>query len=628
MCGIAGYIGQAPADPGRIQRTLTLMRNRGPDYQGHLSLRDGQAQVALLHSRLSIVDLDPRSNQPFTIGDCTLIFNGEIYNYVELREELEKRGVRFTTTSDTEVLLAAYLAYGPSCVDRFEGMWSFAIYDRRNKTLLLSRDRFAEKPLYYMVVPEGVYFGSEVKFIHALSGRPMRVNNDQVLRFLVNGYKSVYKSGQTFFANVNEVPYASTLTIRHDLNPVLKRYWTPRYTPRDMTLDQAVEGFRHHLYESMRIRLRADVPLAFCLSGGVDSGALASIAAKVFNYDVTAFSISDDDERYNEIENIRATVDDLGCDHHMIRIPKERTRSRLERMIWYHDAPVLTLTYCIHSYVSELIAANGFRVAVSGTAADEMVTGYYDHFNLHLYEVRNHPALDTWIRDWQEGPGRFVRNPHLKNPRLYFDDPGFRDHIYLNNDVFASYLNLDFAEAFEEQRFCDSLLRNRMLNELFFEATPAILHEDDLNSMYHSIENRSPYLDSRLFQFAYSIPSEHLIRDGYGKYVLREAVKGVLNDRVRLDKHKKGFNASFRALFDPDRPEDRAFLLDDGPIFDLVKREKVEEVLDREQLPNSFSKFLFSFVSTKIFLDQWAGGSSIDSASSVGGSASACGSIA
>ena len=278
MCGIAGYIGRAPADRCRVQRTLTLMRNRGPDYQAHLAFRDGELQVALLHSRLSILDLDPRSNQPFTIGDCTLVFNGEIYNYVELRDELEKRGIRFTTTSDTEVLLAAYLAYGPSCVDRFEGMWSFAIYDRRNKTLFLSRDRFAEKPLYYMVVPDGVYFGSEVKFIHALSGQPLQVNDAQVLRFLVNGYKSLYKSGQTFFTNVNEVPYASTLTVGQDLNPVLKRYWTPRYTPRDMTLDQAVEGFRRHLYESMRIRLRADVPLAFCLSGGVDSGALASIA--------------------------------------------------------------------------------------------------------------------------------------------------------------------------------------------------------------------------------------------------------------------------------------------------------------------------------------------------------------
>lgn len=608
MCGIAGYIGRSEIDAGRIGRTLALMRNRGPDHQAHLAFREGQTNVLLLHSRLSIVDLDPRSNQPFTVGDCSLVFNGEIYNYVEVRQELEQRGVRFATESDTEVLIQAYLAYGPTCVDKFEGMWSFAIYDRREQTVFLSRDRFAEKPLYYLIDKDGVYFGSEVKFIHSLVGRPLRVNERQVLRYLVNGYKALYKQPETFFEEISELAYGSNMEIGQDLRPRVWRYWAPQYTPREMTLTEAIEGFRQHLNESIRIRLRADVPLAFCLSGGVDSGAIASIAAKVFDYDVTTFSISDEDERYNEFDNIRATVDDLGCRHYIMNIPQQGMRRRLEQLVRYHDAPVYTLTYCIHSCLSEMISANGFRVAVSGTAADELVTGYFDHFNLHLYEMRDRPDFETWMKGWHDGPGQFVRNPHLQNPRLYFDNPDFRDHIYLNNEVFAGCLTCDFSEAFAEERFCDSLLRNRMLNELFHEATPVILHEDDLNSMFYSVENRSPYLDSRLFQFAFSIPAEHLIRDGYGKYVLREAVRGVLNDQVRLDRHKKGFNASFHALFDPRSPEDREFLLDDGPIFDLVRRDRIEAMLSGEHLSNSYSKFLFSFVSAKLFLDQWATG--------------------
>lgn len=608
MCGIAGYIGRSGIGPDRIGRTLALMRNRGPDHQAHTVFRDGDLHVVLLHSRLSILDLDPRSNQPFSIGDHHLVFNGEIYNYVELREDLKRRGISFNTESDTEVLLRSYLACGPACVEKFEGMWSFAIYDRDERRLFLSRDRFAEKPLYYIADDDGVYFGSEVKFLQALADRPLAINQRQVLRYLVNGYKSLYKQPETFFTEVREVPYASNLEIRDDLRPRLKRYWVPQYTPRDMTLGEAVEGFRHYLQESIRIRLRADVPLAFCLSGGIDSGAIASIAAKVFNYDVTTFSISDEDERYNEFDNIRATVDDLGCRHHIMSIPHGDMRRRLEQLVRYHDAPVYTLTYCIHSCLSEMISRGGFRVAVSGTAADELVTGYYDHFNLHLYEVRHHPGFATWLADWYDGPGRFVRNPHLKNPRLYFDNPDFRDHIYRNNDVFAEMLTCDFGEAFFEERFCDSLLRNRMLNELFHEATPVILHEDDLNSMFYSVENRSPYLDSRLFQFAFSIPPEHLIRDGYGKYVLREAVKGILNDKVRLDRQKKGFNASFHALFDPRDPEDRDFLLSEGPIFDLVRRDRIEAMLDEETLSNSFSKFLFNFVSAKLFLEQWARG--------------------
>jgi asparagine synthase (glutamine-hydrolysing) len=372
-----------------------------------------------------------------------------------------------------------------------------------------------------------------------------------------------------------------------------------------MSLDEAVEGFRHHLYESIRLRLRADVPLAFCLSGGVDSASLVSIAARVFGYDVAAFSISDHDPRYDERNNIRSTVDDIGCRHWILDIPREDTIDRLRRLICYHDAPVYTISYYIHSLLSELIASQGYRVAVSGTAADELVTGYYDHFNLHLYELRNHPDFERRLAEWHAGPGRFVRNPYLRNPKLYFDRCDFRDHIYLNRETFTAFLCEPVDEPFTEEIYCDSLLRNRMLNELFCEVTPTSLHEDDLNSMNCSIENRSPYLDSHLFDFACSIPSEHLIRGGLAKAVLRDAVDGVLNDRVRLDPVKKGFNASVLSLVDIHDSSTQSVLLDDGPVFELVRRDAIEAVLNQDTLPNSFSKFLFSFISTRLFLDEW-----------------------
>ncbi|GAI40944.1 unnamed protein product, partial [marine sediment metagenome] len=248
--------------------TLELMKRRGPDHQGFISVRSGDNFVSLLHSRLSIIDLDPRSNQPFTIGDCTLVFNGEIYNYVELREQLENEGVCFRTESDTEVLLQAYLKYGRDCVGHFEGMWSFAIYDRRTETVFLSRDRFAEKPLYFLQRPEGFYFGSEIKLLKSLSGQKLTVNRRQVLRFLVNGYRTIYKDDETFFEEVQEVPFAANVVVRSDTGVSVSRYWQPRYEPRPMSLEEAIEQARHHLFESIRIRLRADVPLACCLSKG------------------------------------------------------------------------------------------------------------------------------------------------------------------------------------------------------------------------------------------------------------------------------------------------------------------------------------------------------------------------
>lgn len=603
MCGIAGYIGKAIVDQPRIENTLSLMRNRGPDHRDYSFIREGNLSVVLLHSRLSIIDLEARSNQPFTIGDCTIVFNGEIYNYVELRKQLEKEGVSFRTESDTEVLLQCYLHYGEKCVEGFEGMWSFAIYDRRRSKLFLSRDRFAEKPLYYYSTPDGIFFASEVKFIQALMGDRLAVNYRQLLRYLVNGYKSLYKTEDTFFTGLKEVPYACNLVIDHNLDTVVSQYWVPTWTPREMSLTEAIEEFRHRLLHSIQIRLRADVPLAFCLSGGIDSASLASIAAKVFNYDVATFSIVDHDVRYNEYDNIRATIDDLGCRHTIIELQPGQPFQRLKDLVRYHDAPVYTISYFVHSFLSEAISNNGYKVAFSGTGLDELITGYYDHFNLYLYEMRHSPNYSKYLEDWRRYAGRFVRNSHLQNPELYFNEPDFRGHIYLDNDVFAGMLKADFSEEFTETKYADSLLRNRMMNELFHEGTRAILHEDDLNSMFYSIENRSPYLDSRLYEISYSIPNEYLIQDGYGKYVLREAVKGLLNEKVRTDRRKVGFNASFNSLVNMDEKENRDWLLGDGRIFEIVDRKKFEPLLSMNPLPDSYNKFMFYFTSAKIFLE-------------------------
>ncbi len=604
MCGIAGYIGRKPVDESRIALTLGAMKNRGPDHRDWCSFLKGDLRTVLLHSRLGIIDLDARSNQPFTIGDYSLVYNGEIYNYLELREELERSGVVFTTDSDTEVLLRAYLEYGEACVEKFEGMWSFAIHDRRSGGLFLSRDRFAEKPLYWLRTADGIYFGSEVKFIGALSGIALSVNPRQILRYLVNGYKSLYKHGETFYRDIGELPYATNMRIMPDLTVNCRRYWEPRCSiDPAMTLDDAVEGARHFLTESMRLRLRSDVPLAFCLSGGVDSAALTSIAAREFNYDVHTFSIIEKDERYNEYDNIMATIEDIGCRHRLIGIPDEDPLPRLRRLIAYHDAPLATISYYVHSLISEEIARSGFRVAFSGTSADELFTGYYDHYLLHLQEMRGNGQYGRYLSDWQEQVARFIRNPLLKDPNLYEENPGYREHVYDDSSLWVRYITADFYDPFREEIFCDSLLRNRMMNELFHEATPVILHEDDLNSMLFSVENRSPYLDSRLFAFAYSIPAEHLIREGYNKYVLRQAVRGTLNDKVRLDRQKKGFNASIHSLVDFDRKEVRDELLAEGPIFDYVNRDMMERLFDEKPTANSASKFLFNFINARIFLD-------------------------
>lgn len=607
MCGIAGHIGPATPGPERISAALNALRQRGPDAKGEFQAGAGAENITLLHTRLAIIDLDRWADQPFQRDDLTLVFNGEIYNHVEVRQLLERRGVHFSTRSDTEVLLEAYRHWGEACVDHLEGMWAFAIHDAARHRLFISRDPFGEKPLLWLRNGDGVWFSSEIRALAALSGETPRVNHETVRRYLVNGYKSLYKSADLFHQGLQELPPGSNLTIGGNGDISVNRYWKPAYRPDDrMSFDDAVQGIRHHLTESMRLRLRADVPVAFCLSGGVDSAALASFAAKRCGADIAAFSIIDPDPRYNESDNIGATVADLGCSHHAIHLEQSADLDRLDGLVRYHGLPVATSSYYVHAMLSEAMREQGYKVAVSGTGADELVSGYYDHFNLHLHAMKGHPDRDDRLAEWQQHLSPIVRNPHLSNPLLYDNDPGFRGHIYLNADVFSDYLDAPFAEPFDEEPLSDDLMRNRMLNELCHEAVPIILREDDLNSMKSSIENRSPYLDRALCDFAYTIPPEHLIRDGYAKAPLRAASQGILNDQVRLDRHKKGFNAAFRSLFDLDNPKTRERILDDGPIFDLVKRDRIEEALRMDDMPNSFSKFLFSFVSAKLFMEHWA----------------------
>lgn len=603
MCGIAGVIGPKPADPERIGKTKRLMRQRGPDGRSHRVEKIGDHYITLLHGRLSIIDLNERSDQPFVQDGFTLIYNGEIYNYVEVREELERLGQTFRTTSDTEVLLQAWRHWGPDSFDRMEGMWAFVIVDQGRGEVVLSRDRFGEKPLYYWEKDGFLYFGSEVKFLASLAGVKPDVDQDQICRYLVNGYKSLYKQPSTFFRNVREIPPASWITLRGPgpIEPTL--YWSLTYNPQPMTLAEALEGTREKLLEAVRIRLRADVPIAFCLSGGIDSSTLAGIAAKCFGQQLHTFSIIDNDERYHELDNIQATVDFLGCESVKVHTSTDGFFERLAPLVAYHDAPVATVTYYLHSFLSQAISEHGYRVAISGTAADELFTGYYDHYAFWLAEMRNRGDSGQLLTDWRASYGAYVQNPILKDPLVFGKNPAERGHIYLNGDLFRSYLRTSFTEEFFEAHFTSNVLRNRMLNELFHEATPVILHEDDLNSMFYSIENRSPYLDRGLAEFIYSVPSEHLIKDGYVKWLLRAAGDGFVTDQVRLDKRKRGFNASIDSLINRGDSITRERLLSDSTIFDYVRRDALKEFLDGSMKDNSFSKFLFSFVSARLFLE-------------------------
>ncbi len=603
MCGIAGAIGRDVLDAARIDATLSCMRSRGPNANGMMREKLGDEAVTLLHSRLAIIDINDSANQPMHRDGCTLVFNGEIYNYIEVRQELEGMGYNFSTHSDSEVLIVAYQVWGEKCLDLFEGMWAFALLDRERNHLFISRDRFGEKPLLFTRQNGTLYFASEAKALRSLTGIPLTPNLARVRRYMVNGFRSLYKNNETFFEEVYEFPAGcyALATSDNDMEPI--PYWRPKYSPEQMTMNEAIEGTKQRLQHALEIRLRSDVPIAFCLSGGVDSTTLVGMAAKRFGQKLHTFSVVDSDERYNEAENINKMVEFLGCEHFVTEVNSSGFVERMKELVSYHDAPVPTISYYVHSFLSEQIKSRGFSVAISGTGADELFTGYYDHYGYWLAQMAKNGDIESLVSDWRETYGSWVNNPLLQDPLAFKKEPGRRDHLYQNREFFNGLMVEPINEQFSEEFYTDDLVRNRMLNELTAEVVPVILRADDSNSMRWSVENRSPYMDRELADFSFSVPTELLIHNGTPKWLLRSAAEGYVPDSVRLDTRKRGFNASIESLLDRKDPKIWDWLLEPSPIFDIVRRDAMQELLSNDLSDNSFSKFAFSFVSAKLFLE-------------------------
>ncbi len=605
MCGIAGYIGPKLIDKKVIEHTLRSMKSRGPNNQDFYQTSSSGDNIYLLHSRLSILDLEKRSNQPFIKDNYVLIFNGEIYNYLEIRKKLKNFNHSFKTESDTEVILESYKRYGENCVKYFEGMWAFVIFDINKNRFFFSRDRFGEKPLFYYLNKKSFYFGSEPKFIFSLLGKKIEPNMQQIQRLMYNGFRSIYKKQQTFFADLSELRPASNIILDKPEKFKINKYWNLKFNPIADTLRNIKENLKTLIDNSLKLRLRSDVPIAFCLSGGIDSSTLVSMA-KRNGVEVKTFSIIDSDERYDERKNINSLVDSLNLDHININTTSENFFERMSRQIKYFDAPIPTISYYVHNFLTERMKSRGFSVSISGTGADEIFSGYYDHYSYWLASMHSEKNFNALYDQWKNSYGRFVENPLIKDLSNFLNNKKFNKHLYQSRTQFETLFNVEFDETFEEDFYTDDILRNRMINELSSEVVPVILFADDLNSMMYSIENRSPFLDKSLVEYAYTIPSKHLIKDGFPKWLLRNFDDSLLPDKIRNDKRKRGFNTSINSVFDKNNPDFYNWMLKDNRIFEIVNKKNFEKFIDNDFKDNSSSKFIFNFISNKIFLEQYS----------------------
>lgn len=561
MCGIAGIASLEGFEAARLIEMTHLVKHRGPDGYGFAyfcptpecrgqiilnedRIPEGRFVVGLGHRRLAILDLSGLGSQPMQTedGSLTIVFNGEIYNYIEIRQELERLGFSFRTRSDTEVLLQAYRHWGKECLQRFNGMWSFAIWDRDRRELFCSRDRFGVKPLYYYCDGRRFLFGSEIKQILTLPGVPRQANGARVLDYLEQGILN--QSAETLFQGIHELPGGSFLTLHLSSEEILARvnpYWDLPLRPReDVTEVAAREEFIETFRDAVRLRMRSDVPVGSCLSGGLDSSSIVSTARSLANHvSFHTFSAIFQDPRLDETSYIRGVVEAAQAKPHFVAPTGEALSNALEKLLWHQDEPIAGSSVFAQYVVMEAARRESVPVLLDGQGGDETLCGYrkfYYFYLWHLLKRRSSRLVPEMV--WHAARGDYLPL-HWSDATRYLPAP-FRPR----KTLLAKVSGNGFAtHAFQEVDIgAGESLAARQKEDLVRLSLPVLLRYEDRNSMAHSIETRLPFLDYRLAEFLVNCPESFKLRKGWTKWILREAMAGAVPDAVRWRRTKLGFD--------------------------------------------------------------------------------------
>lgn len=597
MCGIAGFLrcGRTDQGPRLSEAVLQVLRHRGPDDHGWLVsspgefrqgkglLPDCDAEVILLHRRLSILDLSSAGWQPMGTPDGRyfIVFNGEIYNFVELRAELERLGHVFQSHGDTEVLLHAYVEWGPRALNRLVGMFSFCILDRQQRTLFLARDFFGIKPLYYTQTSFGFAFASEIKALLAMPGVSRRVNARRLHSYLTTG---VTDHGEaTLFADIHQVPAAHSLTMNLD-SPTIggpQRYWNVDLNERlDISFPEATRRLRELFLDSVRLHLRSDVPVGAALSGGIDSSAIVNAMRCLEpRLDLHTFSYIADTPQLSEENWVDLAANNARAVVHKIHTEPGELVDDLDRLIYQQDEPFGSTSIYVQHRVFRLAREKGITVMLDGQGADEMLGGYRPYLAARL-------ASMVCQGQWTEAL-RFLNRircvPGTGGAmRLLLQCAGFLlpsrfkslGKQWLEHTVMPPWLNgrwfeehgvhwrSDAAEdSLSERSRASALarsphfLRQHLHRTLMETSLPMLLRYEDRNSMAQSIESRVPFLTPDLAGFLLKLPEEYLIGpDGTSKRIFRAAMRGIVPDPVLDRRDKIGFATPEQQWFTHLRP--------------------------------------------------------------------------
>jgi len=581
MCGIAGILSLSDgldASERTVAAMCDAMAHRGPDDAGVASWSTSRGRVTLGHRRLSIVDLSPAGHNPMSNedGSIWITFNGEIYNHATLRTELEAKGHRYRSHTDTETIVHLYEEEGPRCVERLQGMFAIAIWDSIREELFLTRDRLGIKPLYYTQPPDGFLFGSEIKALLEHPQITPDLNAEAFHHYLTF---VCTPAPLTMFAGIRKLAPAERMIVRADGKTQSETYWTPMSTGaveavRGMHEQELQERLLELLRESIRKRMMADVPFGVFLSGGVDSSTNVALMSELMSEPVRTFSVAfEEHERYNELPYAREIARRYDTDHHEIVIGEDDLAAFLPRMIFHQDEPIADWVCVPLHYVSQLAREAGTIVVQVGEGSDELFHGYdgyldAERFNRRFWEPFQHvpapirriaaPALADWVRRTGRGETRALQVADAAVGRLSFWGGAICYRGELKDRVLAgdglrpdSYeIVRRYWDAAEREQPGADLLQKMTYLELKQRLAELLLMRVDKMTMATSVEARVPFLDHELVEFALALPARMKVRDGIGKWLLKQAVAGTVLPEHVVYRRKQGFGAPVAEWFE------------------------------------------------------------------------------
>lgn len=541
MCGIAGIYNLNKTTPNLLllRKMGDTIAHRGPDHEGYYTNEEG---IGFCHRRLSIIDLSELGNQPMANDDETiwLVFNGEIYNYKELREDLIKRGYTFKSKTDTEVVIKSYEEYGIDCVKHFNGMFAFSLWDTKNKRFFAARDRIGIKPFYYYSNSNMFVFASEIKSLLVHPEIIREPNDNAISNYLLFDHQI---DNQTWFKNIYSLDPGSYLIIE-DNNLRTGKYWNIEF---DIDYSRSYNSFKDELREtvidSVRFHWQSDVPVGAHLSGGVDSSTIVSVASRFLTSKFNTFSYVDRNfKEYDESKEINIVSQRFNTNHYQTSVDSKEIMSILPKIIWHLDEPLAGPAVIPMYNISELVNKTGIKVINGGQGVDEMFGGYKPYFTLaakniltNLGKSKGVPfgeilSVPNYLNKGGSFNRLFNRYSKMETPVSWLNIHGNKNTENLMEGIKLMQKNASHLDPFEAHAYTD--LRYYL---------PSLLHVDDRMNMAFGIEGRVPFVENKIIDLSLKIPSWYKVNNGTSKAIFREAVRGIVPDEILDNKIKRGY---------------------------------------------------------------------------------------